>query len=545
MANALDRMLANIGASNIREQQREERMSSNILAQAFQREDRRVTQATNVLGELQKQITTLSDPKEVDKITSGAKSIANQVDSPVVEAIMNGLQNTADLKKKNINIEKASNTLKNNYVQQIKKAGGNETELAELITIASTLPNTELREDITKNINATIEATKNLKTAYQTENLSKSFKDLRGKISSYIVNNDREGLRNYLEDDPTFLLYNRDKKIDDEELGITLSNVSASVFKGDQKEFDQQLATTLGEIAKRQPTKKDTYKGVPDLASFANQKTDIIDDFSKSMSAELKLFNSKAKDALKMDGSSPTFKNLVSFDVGELTTPGAVERQLKNVSDHILGLIDVGKSKSNVVVNIIPSIKKESIHWEDYQTADDKINKTDYIKMTGSEDGYTEGMTWADEQVVNARYINFNGRQILNPEFVKKIITDITEPKETKKDNPNYESDLLTKQKGFGKAMFEAHSRADEDKDSQGTRDKTVTYFEMTDYLMKISDYYVQQVSQASEILNMNNEIDQTNETINNLNTQYNFTSDVFTTTLDSTQAPVDTTTQK
>ena len=43
----------------------------------------------------------------------------------------------------------------------------------------------------------------------------------------------------------------------------------------------------------------------------------------------------------------------------------------------------------------------------------------------------------------------------------------------------------------------------------------------------------------------MNNQIDQTNETINNLNTQYNFTSDVFTTTLDSTQAPVDTTTQK
>ena len=100
MANALDRMLANIGASNIREQQREERMSSNILAQAFQREDRRVTQAPNVLGALQKQITDLSDPAEVDKITSGAKSIANQVDSPVVQAIMNGIQNTADLTKK-------------------------------------------------------------------------------------------------------------------------------------------------------------------------------------------------------------------------------------------------------------------------------------------------------------------------------------------------------------------------------------------------------------------------------------------------------------
>ena len=543
MANALDRMLANIGASNIREQQREERMSSNILAQAFQREDRRVTQATNVLGALQKQITDLSDPAEVDKITSGAKSIANQVDSPVVQAIMNGIQNTADLTKKNINIEKATNTLKNNYVQQIKKADGNETELAELIKIASTLPNTELREDITKNINANIEATENLRTAYQTENLSESFKDLRGQMSSFIINNDREGLRSLLENDPTFSLYNRDGKIDDEELGITLSNVSASVFEGDPKEFDQQLATSLGEIAKRQPTKEDTYKGVPDLAFFANEKTDIIDDFSKSMSAELKLFDSRAKDALKMDGSSPTFKNLVAFDTGELTIPGAVERQLKNVSDHILGLIDVGKSKSNVVVNIIPSIKKESIHWEDYQTAEDKINKTDYIKMTGSKDGWTSETTWADEQVVNARYINFNGRQILNPEFVKKIITDITEPE--KKDSPNYESDLLTKQKGFGKAMFEAHSRAGEDKDSQGTRDKQVTYFEMTDYLMKISDYYVQQVSQADKILNMNNQIDQTNETINNVKTQFNFTGELFDTTSDSTQAPVDTTTQK
>ena len=67
----------------------------------------------------------------------------------------------------------------------------------------------------------------------------------------------------------------------------------------------------------------------------------------------------------------------------------------------------------------------------------------------------------------------------------------------------------------------------------------------MTDYLMKISDYYVQQVSQADKILNMNNQIDQTNETINNINTQYNFTSDVSTTISDSTQAPVDTTTQK
>ena len=106
-------------------------------------------------------------------------------------------------------------------------------------------------------------------------------------------------------------------------------------------------------------------------------------------------------------------------------------------------------------------------------------------------------------------------------------------------------SDLLTKQKGFGKAMFEAHSRADEDKDALGTRDKQVTYFEMTDYLIKISDYYVQQVSQADKILNMNNQIDQTNETINNVKTQYNFTGELFDTTLDSTQAPVDTTTQK
>ena len=543
MANALDRMLANIGASNIREQQREERMSSNILAQAFQREDRRVTQATNVLGELQKQITTLSDPAEVDKITSGAKSIANQVDSPVVQAIMNGLQNTADLTKKNINIEKATNTLKNNYVQQIKKAGGNETELAELITIASTLPDTKVREDITKNITANIEATKNLTTAYQTENLSKSFKDLRGQISSFIVNSDKEGLRNWLENDPTFSLYNRDKKVDDEELGIVLSNVSTSVFEGDPKEFDQQLATSLGEIAKRQPTKEDTYKGVPNLASFANEKTDIIDDFSKSMSAELKLFDSTAKDALKMDGSSPTFKNLVAFTDGQLTTPGAVERQLKNVSDHILGLIDVGKSKSKISKFVFGNT--DSIHWEDYQTDKDKINKTDYVKMTGSADGWTSETTWADEKVVNARYINFNGRQILNPEFLKKIITDITEPEEAKKEDKNYESISLAKQKAFGEAMFKAHSRADEDEDALGTRDEQVTYFEMTDYLMKISDYYVQQVSQADKILNMNNEIDQTNETINNLNTQYNFTSDVFTTTLDSTQAPVDTTTQK
>ena len=554
MANALDRMLANIGASNIREQQREERMSSNILAQAFQREDRRVTQATNVLGALQKQITDLSDPAEVDKITSGAKSIANQVDSPVVQAIMNGIQNTADLTKKNINIEKATNTLKNNYVQQIKKADGNETELAELIKIASTLPNTELREDITKNINANIEATENLRTAYQTENLSESFKDLRGQMSSFIINNDREGLRSLLENDPTFSLYNRDGKIDDEELGITLSNVSASVFEGDPKEFDQQLATSLGEIAKRQPTKEDTYKGVPDLASFANQKTDIIDDFSKSMSAELKLFDSTAKDALKMDGSSPTFKNLVAFDTGELTIPGAVERQLLNVSDHILGLIDVGKSKSSVSTGffpgvssapLIPTSKKNSIHWEDYQTANDKINKTDYIKMTGSADGWTSETTWADEQVVNARYINFNGRQILNPEFLKKIITDITEPEETKKEDEDYESISLAKQKAFGEAMFKAHSRANEDKDPLGTRDKQVTYFEMTDYLMKISDYYVQQVSQADKILNMNNQIDQTNETINNVKTQFNFTSDLSTTISDSTQVPVDTTTQE
>ena len=120
MANGLERMLANIGASNIREQQREERMSSNILNQAFRQEQERVKDGTDILKNLNSQIQGLSDPSQIDSVRSTAQSIVNQIDNPVTSSIMGLIDNSVNLQKQKINVERKEKAIVQQFDSKLK-----------------------------------------------------------------------------------------------------------------------------------------------------------------------------------------------------------------------------------------------------------------------------------------------------------------------------------------------------------------------------------------------------------------------------------------
>lgn len=151
MANGLERMLANIGASNIREQQREERMSSNILNQAFRQEQERVKDGTDILKNLNSQIQGLSDPSQIDSVRSTAQSIVSQIDNPVTSSIMGLIDNSVNLQKQKINVERKEKAIVQQFDSKLKNVKS-QSDLNALKLDIATMETGDLKDDLSKRL---------------------------------------------------------------------------------------------------------------------------------------------------------------------------------------------------------------------------------------------------------------------------------------------------------------------------------------------------------------------------------------------------------
>ena len=380
MANGLERMLANIGASNIREQQREERMSSNILNQAFRQEQERVKDGTDILKNLNAQIQGLSDPSQIDSVRSTAQSIVNQIDNPVTSSIMGLIDNSVNLQKQKINVERKEKAIVQQFDSKLKNVKS-QSDLNALKLDIATMETGDLKDDLSKRL----------------QGISTSITEIQTQNASDFLMQDNAGLLfnperftdvqkdSVLKQSNVFKRYDKNDKLEpqEEKLLLLMNNALRRKASGDDS-ADTDITNYQNEYIELQyPTDATPTSGVfiggNQIATNDEYKSDVSEVVQKLRNIkgnfdDLSISNKSFVNDINIQGFNETYsKSPVVF-------MNRVESEiLKNVNSFFPSSFFTTLEK-----------KEES----DRSIFNDKIGVSDYIFLNnGSDVGYIPNVT--------------------------------------------------------------------------------------------------------------------------------------------------------